>query len=313
MKKIIGLILLLSFQAHAGYLDKLKDLKQHLDVDFCSLYTEAQRADVTNRLYDFIQSSAHQDVYSYQGLVQRIYIDCGTRSTSPTSQPHLRDHSLLVDYNLNSLQGFEENIPYELGQLQNIKTASLELKAAYPALNLIRRADLLTEVTGTNVDYLQLLNYLQDNFGALLTTTTLNNLENISINDTTDELDHSSAALVNSWYKRDKKDLIVSVVHDEHHNLDTEALNVLIGSVTSGAFDQIGFQTFASLDEATILKNFANFLTPETLNLLKANSVKQVVFVDEPEKERQLFEAGVLKLGPTVEKMNAVVDILFRR
>ncbi|MEQ1722954.1 MAG: hypothetical protein ABL930_07235 [Pseudobdellovibrio sp.] len=316
MKTIISFLaaLLLVVSVKAGYVDKLKDLQGRLDVKFCSILTDVQKIQVVNQLHNFLAQTSNQYVYGKEKLVQAVYIDCPDRYPSDTktqANARLRGHSLIVNFDLSSLPIFEARIALEEKILEQL---NIQIDALY---SFKREVDSLTGTTGSNQSYLELVNQVLAIVPVYVSTDLRSQLDQIIITDSISRYNRASAALVPAWYVKNKKSLLITVGHVDAGSGDQLAIgaagiNALVKAVTQNGFTSIDTLLVDTEEVESTLVNFGHFLTPEVESLLAVNNVKNITFKANPETAQNLFTGTTLTLGTTVEKMNFVVDLLFR-
>lgn len=316
MKSVVLFLTLitLGMGANAGYSDKLKDIQARLTVSFCPNLSDVQKIQAVNNLHAFLANTANPNAYGPNKLVQGLYIECPNTYTTPIrieAYSRLRQHSLIADYDLASLTAFEARISLEEKILE-------QLSVKRDSLYLIKRdVDSLSQTTGSNESHLQLLNHLDVILANNISTDLRSQLDQIVITDTNYFYSKATSALVPSWYYKNKKTLIISVGHfdarvGEQLVLGAAGIEALVKAVVQNGFARIDTLLVPTEQVESTLVNFVNFLTPDVQALLQANKVTQITFKENPETAQNLFSNGVLTLGLTQEKMNFVVDLLFR-
>lgn len=316
MKNVVLFLTLITLATvvNAGYSDKLKDIQARLSVKFCPNLSDVQKIQVVNSLHNFLANTANPEAYGSDKLVQGLYIDCPNTYTTPVrieSYSRLRQHSLIADYDLTSLTAFEARITLEEKILE-------QLSVKRDSLYVIKRnTDSLSQTTGSNESHLQLLNYIDTVLANHVTADFRAQLDQIVITDTNNFYSKASAALVPSWYNKNKKTLFISVGHfdarnGEHLVVGPIGIYALVKTVVLDGFTQVDTLLVPTEQVESTLVNLANFLKPDVQSLLKSNGVTQITFKENPETAQNLFANGVLTLGITQEKMNFVVDLLFR-
>ncbi|MBY0555380.1 hypothetical protein K2P97_12680 [bacterium] len=307
-------LITLAMGASAGYSDKLKDIQSRLGVSFCPNLSDVQKIKVVHNLHAFLTNTDNLNAYGPDKLVQNLYIECPNTYTTPLrieAYSRLRQHSLIADYDLASLTAFETRIPLEEKILE-------QLSVKRDSLYLVRRdVDSLSQTSGSNESHLQLLSYLDVILANNVSADLRSQLDQIVITDTNYFYSKASAALVPSWYYKNKKTLIISVGHfdaraGEQLVLGAAGIEALVKAVVQYGYTKIDTLLVPTEQVESTLVNFVNFLTPDIQVLLQANKVTQITFKENPETAQNLFSNGVLTLGLTQEKMNFVVDLLFR-
>lgn len=315
MKSVVLFLTLitLGMGANAGYSDKLKDIQARLTVNFCPNLSDVQKIQVINNLHGFLANTANPNAYGPDKLVQGLYIECPNTYTTPTrieAYSRLRQHSLIADYDLVSLTAFESRIALEENILE-------QLSVKRDPLYLIKReVESLTQTTGSNESHLQLLKHLDAVLPSYISDLRAQ-LDQIVITDTNNSYSKAAAALVPSWYNKNKKTLIISVGHfdaraGEQLIIGSAGIEALLKAVAQYGFNQIDTLLVPPEQVESTLVNFADFVTPPIHSLLHYNKVTQITFKENPETSQNLFVNGKLTLGLTYEKMNFVIDLLFR-
>ncbi len=287
--------------------DNLKAIQDRLNIKFCSLLTDVQKIQVTQQVYNFLTATPNQNTYGFGKLVDSLYIDCPSAYNTPAkteANSRLRNHGLIVNYDLSSLALFENRIVIEEEIL-----ADINFITQYSIFTFKRNLDLLTQTTASNESFLQFANNLIEIVPRYLTDDTFKDVEQIIINHGNNSYNNPSAALVNSFYHKNKRVLIVNAGPVD---LEAQSLEVLIRSVTQLQFAQIDTNLLDSNLVNSTLINFSNYSTEDVLALLHANGVKQITFREHPEQAQNLFVNGTLILGNTIEGMEFVVNLLFR-
>ncbi|MGZ3690467.1 MAG: hypothetical protein ACXVAX_03125 [Pseudobdellovibrio sp.] len=298
----------------ASSADKLKAIQDRLNINFCSILTDVQKIQATNQVYQFLTTTENQNTYGFGKLVDTLYIDCPSSYDAAARtqlNSRLRTHSLVVDFNLASLKLFESRIALEEQILS-------EIESQQPSLFTFQRnTDLLTETTSSNESFLQLVNAVKQIVPDYLRAGSFADVEQVVINDNNNSYNNASAALVPSYYHRNKRTLIVSVGRlDESQGdrfvVDNSGLETLVKTVTQNQFVSIDTGSLDNTEVNTTLSQFSDYLSSDIVDLLQSNGVKQIRFTEHPEKAQNLFQDGTLTLGTTTQGMEFVVNLLFR-
>lgn len=316
MKTIISFLMFvaLASTSQANYGDKLKSIQERVNLNFCPTLTDVEKINVVNRLHNFLNTTANADVYGARKLVQALYIDCPSRFTTENkikAYSRLRTNSLVVDFGLQSLSLFETRISLEQSILEQLKAQKIDSTV------FNRQYDTLSQFSGSNEDHLQLLTYVKNILPKYISADFRAQLEQIVVNDSNNYYTKASIAVGNSWYNRNKKVLHISVGHLDLQ--DGEAL--LLNEQSFESLLKLALQKgLTSVDTLLLEKNqveqalisLDQFLNSENLALFQAHGVSGVTFKEDPASAQNLFANGILTLGPTEEKINFVVDLLFK-
>lgn len=316
MKTILSFLMVVTFAStsQASYSDKLKSVQERVNLNFCPTLIDVEKINVVNRLHHFLSTTANADVYGSRKLVQALYVDCPSRFSTENkikAYSRLRGNSLVVDFNLLSLNLFESRISLEQSILEQLKAYKDE------SITVNRQVDTLSQFSGSNEDHLHLLSYVKNILPQYISADFRAQLDQIVVNDSNNYYTKANIAVGNSWYNRNKKVLHISIGHLDVQ--DGEAL--LLNEQGFEALLKLTLQKGLTSVDALLLEknqvqqaliNLDQFLNSENLALFQTHGVRGVVFKEDPASAQNLFVNGVLTLGPTEEKINFVVDLLFR-
>lgn len=316
MKTMLSFLMFvtLASTSQASYSDKLKSVQERVNLKFCPSLTDVEKINVVNRLHSFLNTTANADVYGAKKLVQALYVDCPSRFTTENkikAYSRLRENSLLVDFGLQSLNLFEARISLEQSILEQLKAHKDD------SIVVNRQVDVLSQFSGSNEDHLQLLTYVKNILPQYITADFRAQLDQIVVNDNNNYYAKANIAVGSSWYNRNKKVLHVTVGHLDLQDGESLVLNELGFEALVKLSLQKGLTSIDTLlleknQAQTALINLEQFLNSENLALFQTHGVSAVVFKEDPASAQNLFVNGVLTLGPTEEKINFVVDLLFR-
>ena len=316
MKTMLSFLMFvtLASTSQASYSDKLKSVQDRVNLNFCPSLTDVEKINVVNRLHNFLNTTANADVYGAKKLVQALYVDCPIRFSTENkikAYSRLRGNSLLVDFNLQSLNLFEARISLEQSILEQLKAQKDE------TITVNRQADALSQFSGSNEDHLQLLTYVKNILPQYINADFRAQLDQIVISDSNNYYAKASIAVGNSWYNRNKKVLHISVGHLDLQDgeglvLNEQGFESLVKLSLQKGLTSVDTLLLEKNQVQQSLTNLDQFLNSENLALFQAHGVSGVLVKDDPASAQNLFVNGVLTLGPTEEKINFVVDLLFK-